>query len=87
MIPIIQGKKTLSAPMKLLGADLEPKKIVYNNNPIDKWCLSNTSIEIDKNLNIQPCKSNNQRRIDGTVALLNAYVVLQDKMNEYLNVI
>lgn len=88
MIPVIQGKKTLSAPMKLLGADLDSKKIIYNNNPIDKWCLSNTAIEIDKNLNIQPSKTKNQkRRIDGTAALLNAYVILQEKKNDYLNII
>lgn len=88
MVPVIQGKKTLSSPMKLLGADLEKKIIVYNNDPIDKWCLSNTAIEIDKNLNIQPCKTQNQRRrIDGTAALLDAYVVLQDKKNDYLNMV
>lgn len=88
MIPIAQGKQTLSMPMKLLGADLESKKIVYNNHPIDKWCLSNTAIDVDKNLNIQPNKTNNQRRrIDGTAALLNAYVVLQEKKNDYLNII
>ncbi|MEG7342553.1 terminase TerL endonuclease subunit [Bacillus cereus] len=88
MIPVIQGKKTLSSPMKLLGADLEANKIIYNNNPIDKWCLSNTAIEVDKNLNIQPSKTKNQkRRIDGTAALLNAYVVLQEKENDYLNLI
>lgn len=88
LIPVIQGKKTLSAPMKLLGADLESKLINYNNHPIDKWCLSNTAIEVDKNLNIQPTKTNNQRRrIDGTAALLNAYVVLQEKKNDYLNMI
>lgn len=88
MIPVIQGKKTLSGPMKKLGADLESKLIVYNNNPIDKWCLSNTSVDIDKNDNIQPIKTSNQRRrIDGTVALLNAYVVLQDKMQDYQNMI
>lgn len=88
MIPVAQGKQTLSSPMKLLGADLEAKKIIYNNNPIDKWCLSNTAIDIDKNLNIQPNKTNNQRRrIDGTAALLNAYVVLQEKKNDYLNMI
>ena len=53
--------------MKSLGADLEAKKIIYNNNPILKWCLSNTSVDIDKNNNIQPSKGNNQRRrIDGT---------------------
>jgi phage terminase large subunit-like protein len=88
MIPVIQGKKTLSAPMKLLGADLEAKRIIYNNHPIDKWCLSNTAIEMDKNLNIQPSKLKNQkRRIDGTAALLNAYVILQEKENDYSNLI
>lgn len=88
MIPVHQGKKTLSGPMKLLGADLESKLIVYNNNPIDKWCLSNTSIDVDKNDNIQPIKTSNQRRrIDGTSALLNAYAVLQDKKQDYQNMI
>lgn len=88
MIPIHQGKKTLSGPMHNLGADLKAKRIIYNNNPIDKWCLSNTSVEMDKNGNIQPHKGTNQRRrIDGTAALLNAYVVLQDKMSEYQNMI
>ena len=87
-IPVIQGKRTLSAPMRKLGADLESKIINYNNNPITKWCLSNTAVEIDKNLNIQPCKTSNQRRrIDGTAALLNAYVIMQDKWNDYHNMI
>jgi len=87
MIPVIQGKKTLSGPMKKLGADLESKKIIYNNNPITKWCLTNTSVDIDKNGNIQPIKSNDKRRIDGLAAMLDAYVVLQEKYNDYLNVI
>lgn len=88
MEAVIQGKKTLSGPMKNLGADLEAKKINYNNNPILKWCLSNTSIEIDKNLNIQPCKMNNQRkRIDGTASLLNAYVCLERHYEDYMNLI
>ncbi|MDA2538017.1 terminase large subunit, partial [Bacillus cereus] len=88
MIPVAQGKQTLSSPMKLLGADLESNLVNYNNNSIDKWCLSNTAIDVDKNLNIQPNKTNNQRRrIDGTAALLNAYVVLQEKRNDYLNMI
>ena len=88
MIPVIQGKKTLSAPMKSLGADLAGKLIVYNNNPVDKWCLANTSYEEDKNGNIQPCKTSKRtRRIDGTAALLDAYVVLQDKIADYQSMI
>jgi phage terminase large subunit-like protein len=88
MIPVHQGKKTLSSPMKSLGADLDKKLIVYNNNPIDKWCLCNTAVDIDKNDNIQPIKtSKSTKRIDGTAALLDAYVVLQDKLNEYKTMI
>jgi phage terminase large subunit-like protein len=88
MIAVHQGKQTLSAPMKQLGADLGSKLVVYNNNPIDKWCLANTAIDIDKNDNIQPIKTSSPRkRIDGTAALLDAYVVLQDKLGDYQSMI
>ena len=88
MIAIHQGKKTLSQPMQALGADLTAKKIIYNNNPIDKWCLCNTAVDEDKNGNIQPIKTEKAtRRIDGTAALLDAYVVFQDKIGEYESVI
>jgi phage terminase large subunit-like protein len=88
MIPVIQGKKTLSGPMKSLGADLESNRVNYGNNPITKWCLSNTSVEIDKNDNIQPSKGKQQRRrIDGTAAMLNAYVIYQTKNLDYINII
>lgn len=88
MIAVHQGKRTLSAPMKSLGADLSGKLVVYNNNPVDKWCLANTSYEEDKNGNIQPCKTSKPtRRIDGTAALLDAYVVLQDKNADYTSMI
>ena len=84
MIPVRQGKKTLSAPMKSLGADLSAHKVVYNNSPVDKWCLANTAYDEDRNGNIQPTKtSKSTRRIDGTAALLDAYVVLSDKSEEY----
>ena len=85
---IIQGKKTLSGPMHSLGADLEKKIINYGNNPITKWCLTNTSIDIDqKNQTIQPIKSKSRRRIDGLACMLDAYVVYLDKHNDYMNLI
>ncbi|MEG1913104.1 MAG: terminase TerL endonuclease subunit [Cloacibacillus sp.] len=79
-----QGKKTLSAPMKIMAADLECKLINYNNNPIMKWCLSNVSIDIDKNDNIQPCKLDARKRIDGAAALLDAYVQLERHRSDYI---
>lgn len=84
MVEVRQGAKTLSQPMKELGADLAAKRINYNNNPITKWCLSNTSSETDKNDNIRPIKGKNQRlRIDGAVSLLIAYTVLFNNYSDY----
>ncbi len=88
MVPVIQGKKTLSGPMKQLERDLESKLINYNNNPVTKWCLANTAKEEDKNGNIQPVKTSKRtKRIDGMAALLNAYIVLQDRLDEYQSLI
>ena len=88
MIPVRQGKKTLSSPMQLLRRDLEAKRIIYNNNPVDKWCFANTAVEEDRNGNIQPHKtSKSTQRIDGTAALLDAYVVFQEKSEDYKAVI
>ncbi|MBO6206842.1 MAG: terminase large subunit [Lachnospiraceae bacterium] len=86
MEPVIQGKKTLSAPMKNLGADISKKLVVYNNNPILKWCLTNTSVDVDKNDNIQPMKvteGKSTRRIDGVASLLDAYVIRDKYLEEY----
>jgi phage terminase large subunit-like protein len=89
MEPVIQGKKTLSAPMKSLGADLAKKIVVYNNNPILKWCLTNTSVDVDKNDNIQPMKvteGRTTRRIDGVASLLDAYVIRDKYLEEYKSI-
>lgn len=86
--PVIQGKKTLSNPMRLLGADLKSKKINYGNNPITKWCLTNVRADIDKNDNMQPAKTSNpRRRIDGFASMLNAYVGYIDEKTEYMRLI
>ena len=71
-----------------MKADFQAKKIIYNNNPIDKWCLSNTVIKQDENENIRPIKPSNQRkRIDGAMALIDAYVVYERNKEEFLNII
>lgn len=86
MDAVIQGMKTLSDPMKRLGNDFGSKLIVYNNNPIDKWCFCNTAKKEDVNGNIQPQKTSKSRhRIDGLAALLDAYVVFLRNETDYKN--
>lgn len=84
MIEIRQGAKTLSQPMKELAADLAAKRVNYNNNPIMKWCLTNTAVKRDDNDNIRPVKGPAQRqRIDGAVSLIIAYAVLFQHYSDY----
>ena len=86
MEKIRQGIYTLSEPMKQLEGDLKNKLVIYDNNPILKWCLSNTQAKVDVNGNIQPSKLNSKlKRIDGCVALIITYAVLSRYKNEYEN--
>lgn len=86
--PVIQGKKTESSPMKSFAADLEAKRINYDNNPILKWNLSNAAIDVDKNDNISLIKTSNQRRrIDGVASLLDAYIALERNYEGYTSLI
>lgn len=86
MVRCIQGARTLSLPMQMMGADLAAKKINYNNHPILKWCLTNTGIQTDRNGNIVPVKAQAaKQRIDGAASLLDAYVGLYEHYNEFLN--
>lgn len=87
MEPVAQGPYTWSYPMKEMGAAFIDHKVIYNNNPILRWCLANTGV---KALNkegietIQPVKIQQNRRIDGMVSLLNAWVGYVKHMDEYL---
>ena len=84
MEKIRQGVFTLSEPMKQLEADLKNHIVNYNNNPILKWCLANTQAKVDINGNIQPSKLGSKyKRIDGAVALIIAYAVLNMYKKDY----
>lgn len=86
MVRCIQGAKTLSLPMQNLGADLQAKKVIYNNSPMLKWCLTNTGVQTDRNGNIVPIKNQSpKQRIDGTASLLDAYVGLYEHYTEFIN--
>lgn len=87
-IPVIQGPKTFSGPMFNFAADLKAKRINYNNSPILKWNLSNAAIKIDTNDNIALVKTSKPtRRIDGVASLMDAFIVLDQYKDSYMNII
>lgn len=82
-----QGPYTWSQPMKEMGAALTEGRVIYQNNPILRWCLANTAVKsqnADGIESIQPVKITKQRRIDGMVSLLNAWVGYTKHMAEFL---
>lgn len=88
MEKIRQGPFTWTYPMKELEGMFEEKRIVYNDNPMLRWCLANTgkkSLNKDGIESIQPVKVNTNRRIDGAVSLLNAYTCFKNHEEEYLS--
>lgn len=83
-----QGAKTLSSPMYSLGAEMKSKNIVYGNHPLFIWNCTNVMAQMDRNENITPAKNRNENtRIDGFAALLNAYVSYERNREDYLTMI
>jgi len=84
---IYQNRYVLSSPMRLVEADIRDQSISFNDNPIDKWCLQNTSVQVWDTGHIMPVKIKGQaaRRIDGTLSLIMAYEMLRRYKTEMMN--
>ena len=82
---VVQNKLTLSNAMKLVEADFKARRINYNENPIDQWCLGNASMEIDDLGNVMCVKINNQhsRRIDGAVTMIILYEIYRRYRSDF----
>lgn len=86
---INQNRYVLSNPMRLVEADIKKELVYMNNNPIDKWCLLNTSVQVFDTGHMMPVKIKGQaaRRIDGSIALINEYEILRRYRTDYMTAI
>lgn len=69
----------LSSAMKMVEQEFKAKNILYNNNKIDQWCLSNTAFELNNLGQVRPVKIKGQekKRIDGAVSLIIGFATYQ----------
>lgn len=82
-----QGPFTWTYPMKMMQGAFDDHLVVYQNNPMLRWCLLNTgkkSTNKDGIESIQPVKVSDTRRIDGMVSLLNAWVSYTNHYDDYI---
>lgn len=85
VIPVRQGARTMSQPLKDWRVALAAHEVVDGGNPVTQWCRLNASVRTDVNGEIQLEKKDRDRRnrIDGVVAEACAYIALRDKWDEY----
>lgn len=72
--------------MKACEGELRAKNIVYNADPIDEYCLKNTSMKVNNYGQIMPVKVQGKadKKIDGTMALIISMAVLTRYRSEYM---
>ncbi len=82
---MLQQGEALSNAMKLTEQDLKSRKINYNQNPIDKWCLKNCCCKVKETGTIQPVKIPGQhsRRIDGALTFIMLNEIFRRHKNDF----
>lgn len=70
--PFSQALWSFNKPTKEFERLLKTGKIVIDNNPITRWCFANVSLKYDHNDNIKPVKTEQQKKIDGVIAMIQA---------------
>jgi phage terminase large subunit-like protein len=76
----------MSEPMKLVEADLQSDLIIYNDHPIDKFCLENTALAVNSKQEQMPVKvqGKDDKKIDGAVTMIISYRVYIDNRTQFL---
>ena len=84
---VLQNRYVMSSPMKLVEKDLKETLINYNDNPIDRWCLKNTAIQMWDTGHVMPVKVKNKKgkRIDGAVSLIILYEMFRRYRSKFMN--
>lgn len=80
---------SMSEPMRLVEKDLKSNLIIYNNNPVDKYCLENTAFVINSKQDIMPVKVQGQddKKIDGAVTIIICYRIYIDNRPTFLDLV
>ena len=72
MSPFGQGFISMSQPSKDLYTMVRNNDIIHNNNPIDKWHVSNAITITDAAGNIKIDKMKGSNKVDGVIAMIMA---------------
>lgn len=80
---VLQNSQTLNNAILLCEADLKARYINYNENEVDRWCLSNACLKLNNIRQALITKINNSNKIDGAVALIGLYEIFRRYRTEF----
>ena len=80
---ILQNAQTLSNAIKFVEADFNKQLINFNDNAVDKWCLSNACVKVNDLNQSLIVKSETAKRIDGAVCLAILYETYRQNRTEF----
>lgn len=80
---ILQNAETLNNAILLVEADLKSKLINYNENPVDRWCFSNSCLKLNEKRQSLIIKNENSQKIDGAVTLVSLYEMYRRHRSEF----
>ena len=72
LIAYSQGLWNFNKPTKEIERLFLSDKIIIDNNEITRYCFANCSLKFDHNDNCKPIKTEAQKKIDGTIAMIQA---------------
>ena len=70
---VAQNAMTLNNAISLVESDLKSRLINYNENPVDRWCFSNSCLKVNDLRQALIVKTENAKKIDGSVTLASLY--------------
>ena len=70
---VLQNAQTLNNALLLVEADMKARLINYNENPVDRWCFSNSCLKVNDLRQALCVKTENAKKIDGSVTLISLY--------------
>lgn len=79
---VLQDAKTLNNAILLVEADLKKRLINYNENPVDRWCFRNSCLKVNDLRQALIIKTENQKKIDGSVTLVSLYEMYRRHRSE-----
>ncbi len=80
-----QSMMNFTIPTKTLERNIKMGNVIIDDNEMTRWCFGNVVLKYDWNDNCRPIKEENQQKIDGVVAMLQAvggYLSVEHYNNE-----